>query len=155
MDHIFFFIHSSVDGHLGCFHVLAIVLLWTLGYLYLFELEFSSFPDISRIFFNEAQTAASQPQKTHRRGALGRTGSRSPGDETCGEKLSNLELSRGTCLVSLTYFCKWSQVIPKNAHTKVLSSVQFSFTVLSMIISFNTRALKKSTATLQNSPITT
>ena len=24
MDHIFF-IHSSIDGHLGCFHVLAIV----------------------------------------------------------------------------------------------------------------------------------
>ena len=24
MDHVFF-IHSSVDGHLGCFHVLAIV----------------------------------------------------------------------------------------------------------------------------------
>ena len=23
--HHFFFIHSSVDGHLGCFHVLAIV----------------------------------------------------------------------------------------------------------------------------------
>ena len=25
MYHIFFFIHSSVSGHLGCFHVLAIV----------------------------------------------------------------------------------------------------------------------------------
>ena len=25
MDHVFF-IHSSVDGHLGCFHVLAIVI---------------------------------------------------------------------------------------------------------------------------------
>ena len=31
------FIPSSVDGHLGCFHVLA-VLEWTLGYMYLFEL---------------------------------------------------------------------------------------------------------------------
>ena len=42
MYHIFF-IHSSVDGYLRCFHVLAIVnvLLWTLGCLYLFELWFS------------------------------------------------------------------------------------------------------------------
>ena len=34
-----FFIHSSVDGHLGCFHVLAIVtvLQWTLEYMYLFQ----------------------------------------------------------------------------------------------------------------------
>ena len=41
-----FFIHSSVDGHLGCFHVLAIVivLLWTLGCMYLFKFELS--PDI-------------------------------------------------------------------------------------------------------------
>ena len=31
------FIPSSVDGHLGCFHVLA-VLEWTLGYMCLFEL---------------------------------------------------------------------------------------------------------------------
>ena len=37
-----FFIHLSVDGHLGCFHTLAIVLLWTLGCMYLSELEFSS-----------------------------------------------------------------------------------------------------------------
>ena len=37
-----FFILSSADGHLGCFHVLAIiVLLWTLGCMYLFKLEFS------------------------------------------------------------------------------------------------------------------
>ena len=37
-----YFIHSSVDGHLGCFHVLAIVniLLWTLRWIYLFELQF-------------------------------------------------------------------------------------------------------------------
>ena len=35
-----FFIHSSVDGHLGCFHVLTIVvLLWTLGCMYFFELR--------------------------------------------------------------------------------------------------------------------
>ena len=42
MHHIFF-IHSSVDGHLGCFHVLAIVILlqWTLGCMYVFELWFS------------------------------------------------------------------------------------------------------------------
>ena len=38
-----FFIHSCVDGHLGCFHVLAveIVLRWTPGYMCLFELWFS------------------------------------------------------------------------------------------------------------------
>ena len=31
-----FLIHSSADGHLGCFHVLnmEIVLQWTLGYMY-------------------------------------------------------------------------------------------------------------------------
>ena len=42
------FIHSSVSGPWACFHVLAIliVLLWTLGCSYLFELEFSSFLDI-------------------------------------------------------------------------------------------------------------
>ena len=39
------FIHSSVDGHLGCFYVLAIVnSQWILGCIYLFKLEFS--PDI-------------------------------------------------------------------------------------------------------------
>ena len=38
-----FFIHSSVSGHLDCFHVLAIVtvLQSTLGYLCLFQLWFS------------------------------------------------------------------------------------------------------------------
>ena len=43
-----FFIHSSVDGHLGRFHVwlLTIVLLWAIGYIYIFKLEFSSFLDI-------------------------------------------------------------------------------------------------------------
>ena len=36
-----FFIHPSVDGHLGCFHVLAtVVLQWTLGYTCLFQLWF-------------------------------------------------------------------------------------------------------------------
>ena len=42
------FIHSSVDGQLGCFHVLAIVnnAVWTLGCVYLFKLEFLSFLDI-------------------------------------------------------------------------------------------------------------
>ena len=41
IPHIFF-IHLSVNGHLGCIHVLAIikVLLWTLGCMYHFELEF-------------------------------------------------------------------------------------------------------------------
>ena len=43
-----FFIHSSVDGHLGCFHVLAIVnsAAVNTGVMYPFQLEFSSFPDI-------------------------------------------------------------------------------------------------------------
>ena len=37
-----FFNHSSVDGLLGCFHVLAIVVFqWTLKWVYLFELWFS------------------------------------------------------------------------------------------------------------------
>ena len=45
-----FSIHSSINGHLGCFHVLVIqiVLLWTLGYIYLFELWF--YLDISHHF---------------------------------------------------------------------------------------------------------
>ena len=38
-----FCIHSSVDEHLGCFHVLLLkkVLQWTLGYMHLFNLRFS------------------------------------------------------------------------------------------------------------------
>ena len=40
-------IHSSVDGHLGCFRILAIVkLLWTLGCVYPFELVSLVFSDI-------------------------------------------------------------------------------------------------------------
>ena len=44
--HLIFFIHLSVDGHLGCFHVLAIVnsAAMNTGCIYLFELWFS--PDI-------------------------------------------------------------------------------------------------------------
>ena len=36
------FIHSSVSGHLGCLHVLAIVIVpqWTLGYMCLFQFWF-------------------------------------------------------------------------------------------------------------------
>ena len=47
ISHIFF-IHSFVDGHLGCFHVLAIVnsTVMTLVCMYLFKLEFYSFLDI-------------------------------------------------------------------------------------------------------------
>ena len=38
-----FLIHSSIDGHLGCFHILVtyIILQWTEGYKYLFKLMFS------------------------------------------------------------------------------------------------------------------
>ena len=32
---------SSIQGHLGCFYVLAIVIVLLLGYIYLFELKFS------------------------------------------------------------------------------------------------------------------
>ena len=46
-----FFIHSSVDGHLGCFLVLAIVnsAAMTIGCMYLFKLEFLSFLDICSV----------------------------------------------------------------------------------------------------------
>ena len=40
-------LHSSVNGHVGCFHVSAIVnsAAMNTGMHYLFEIEFSSFPD--------------------------------------------------------------------------------------------------------------
>ena len=40
-----FFSHSSLDGHVHCFHFLAIIkmLLWILGYMYLFKLVFVFF----------------------------------------------------------------------------------------------------------------
>ena len=46
MYHIFSY--SFVDGHLGCFQVLAVVTsaAVNMGYMYLFELDFLSFSDI-------------------------------------------------------------------------------------------------------------
>ena len=52
--HHIFFIHSSVSGHLGCFHILAVVnsaAVNTGVYLYIFE-EFSSLLDIPGISFD-------------------------------------------------------------------------------------------------------
>ena len=42
--------HSSVDRHLGCFHILEIIkmLLWILQYMYLFKLVFSFFRYVPR-----------------------------------------------------------------------------------------------------------
>ena len=50
MCHIFF-IHSSVNGHLGCFHVLAIAieLQWTLWYMTLWIMVFSGYMPSSGI----------------------------------------------------------------------------------------------------------
>ena len=45
MYHIFC-IYSSVDGHLGCFHVLVSTAMNIGMHAYLFKLEFSSFLDI-------------------------------------------------------------------------------------------------------------
>ena len=41
--YIYVFIHSSVYGHLDCFHVLALVNSAALGCMYLFKLDFISF----------------------------------------------------------------------------------------------------------------
>ena len=44
------FIHSSVNGHLGCFHTHALVIVnsaaMNIGWMYLSDLEFSSFLNI-------------------------------------------------------------------------------------------------------------
>ena len=44
-----FFIHSSVAGYLCCFHVLVIVLLLTLGYMYFWIMVFSGYKPRSGI----------------------------------------------------------------------------------------------------------
>ena len=46
--HHIFFMHSSVDGHLGCFCILAILsnAAMYMGCMYLFELVFLFFSDI-------------------------------------------------------------------------------------------------------------
>ena len=43
-----FFLHSSVDGHLGCFHVMAIInsAAMNIEVHFFFKLEFPSFSDI-------------------------------------------------------------------------------------------------------------
>ena len=71
-DHILC-IHSSVDGHLSCFHLPAVVnrLLWTLVYKYFFKHVSSSFVHIPRRGTTGSKVPLSQPPFSHQQDVLG------------------------------------------------------------------------------------
>ena len=84
---LIFFIHSSVNGHLGCFHILTIGsrLLQTLGCMYLFPFEFSSSetnfktrPSMLRLCWAPAKTPSDHKQPDLNRTYL--CSEHSPGD---------------------------------------------------------------------------